>query len=215
MREAAANVAMANLRITTLEQELNEARDRALHDGLTRLYSRTALDLRLKAAVAQRDAAVPWCFVIGDVDHFKRVNDEFGHVAGDRLLAKVARRLEESLRREDEIGFIARYGGEEFGIILPRTSLELAARVAERIRAAIVGAAWEVGSEDGPHPVRLTISMGVAEFRPGDTPESLVQRADAALYRAKQEGRDRVVIAPPENADDGAGPAWGGGSSVV
>jgi diguanylate cyclase len=195
VRAAAANVAMANLRITTLEQELNEARDRALHDGLTRLYSRTALDQRLLAAVAQRDTGQPWCFLIGDVDHFKRVNDEFGHVAGDGLLAKLARLLEDSLRREDEIGFLARYGGEEFGILLPRTSLELAAKVGERIRAAIAAASWEIAAGGEPHTVRLTISIGVAQHRPSDTPETLIQRADAALYRAKQAGRDRVVLA--------------------
>jgi diguanylate cyclase len=195
MDATAERVGKANKRIATLEQELDEARQKAEQDGLTRLYSRAALDERLRVATERGDADAPWCFLIGDMDHFKRVNDEFGHVAGDELLAKVARRLEESLRREDEIGFIARYGGEEFGIILPHTLAAEARKVAERIREAIAGSQWELTNGRGTHAVSFTISFGVAQYRPGDTPSALIQRADEALYRAKQEGRDKVVVA--------------------
>jgi diguanylate cyclase (GGDEF)-like protein len=195
VKAAATSVGMANLRIATLERELDEARDRALHDGLTRLYSRTALDERLAAAIARGITEGPWCFFMGDMDLFKRINDRFGHVVGDGLLAQVARFLEESVRKHDEIGFIARYGGEEFGVILPRTNLAQAARVAERIRAAMGAARWNVGNGEAKQVVQITISIGVAEYRPGDTPEMLIQRADEALYRAKHSGRDRVVLA--------------------
>ncbi len=195
VKAAAAKVGMANLQIVTLEHELNEAREQALHDGLTRLYSRSALDERLRAATAVGEAEGPWCFLIGDMDHFKRVNDQFGHVVGDTLLARVARFLEESLRREDEIGFIARYGGEEFGIILPRTSVREAANVGERIRGAMAEQRWTLGNGSAQRGIQVTISMGVAQYRDGDTPETLVQRADDALYRAKQKGRNRVVAA--------------------
>lgn len=195
MKSAAANAGMANLRIATLERELDEARDRAMHDGLTRLYSRAALDDRLRAAILRGNSEGPWCFLIGDLDHFKRVNDEYGHVAGDALLSKVARLLEDSLRREDEIGFIARYGGEEFGIIAPGTSLAQAGRVGDRIRASVEAAEWEVGDADVRGTVCLTISIGVGEYTVGDSSEMLIKRADGALYGAKQSGRNRVVLA--------------------
>jgi diguanylate cyclase (GGDEF)-like protein len=119
------------------------------------------------------------------VDHFKRYNDSLGHQAGDEVLIRVAAVLREATR---EIDCAARYGGEEFLVILPETTMGGAVEVADRIRARLAREAFPGG--------RVTLSIGVAEFPVhGETPVTLIASADAALYRAKHEGRDRVVRA--------------------
>jgi diguanylate cyclase (GGDEF)-like protein len=122
-----------------------------------------------------------------DIDHFKEYNDTQGHLAGDAVLARVAALFRESTR---SIDYSARYGGEEFLILLPESDPDGAMRVAERIRVRV--AAETFG--DGKRPV--TVSVGVAGFpTQGDTPESVIAAADAALYEAKRQGRNRVVVA--------------------
>jgi diguanylate cyclase (GGDEF)-like protein len=123
-----------------------------------------------------------------DLDHFKKVNDTYGHLGGDAVLCNVARVVRSSLRENDIAG---RYGGEEFGIILPNTPEAGAMIVADRIRASI---------EASPIPfeereIKATSSLGVAEYRPGVADcEELIAQADAALYRAKEGGRNRVIL---------------------
>ena len=123
-----------------------------------------------------------------DVDHFKQINDSYGHAAGDKVLKIVAECLANSLRSVD---FIARYGGEEFVMILPGSTLEQAMDVADRIREAVAKLGFHVSGK----PLRITISCGVSALREGDTAASAFERADQALYRAKAEGRNRVVSA--------------------
>lgn len=124
-----------------------------------------------------------------DLDHFKRINDRHGHAEGDRVLVRFAARLRDELRGVD---LAARYGGEEFLAILPGADAAQAVRAAERIRARTAS-----GDEDDPlAPPAVTVSIGIATWRPDDTPEGLVARADAALYRAKDGGRDRCVADP-------------------
>jgi diguanylate cyclase len=125
-------------------------------------------------------------FSIWDIDLFKRINDSFGHDAGDRLLRGVADLIASNKRAED---FLARIGGEEFVLLLPVTTLEAASVVAEKLRHVIDGAAFRHHGE----PVRVTISAGLTDFRAGDTPASVYERADRALYQAKQQGRNRCV----------------------
>jgi diguanylate cyclase (GGDEF)-like protein len=120
-----------------------------------------------------------------DVDHFKALNDEHGHPAGDRVLASIAQVLRQAVRREDAV---ARYGGEEFAILLPNTSLEHAAHVAEKVRDAV---ARSIVDNDG-EKISVTVSGGLAAIEPTDTVQSLIQRADAALYAAKASGRNRM-----------------------
>ena len=164
----------------------------ALIDGLTGVYNRRYLDSHL-AQFMTKDAGAgkPSSVLMLDIDHFKSVNDRFGHPVGDEVLKEVARRIRDRLRPSDTI---ARYGGEEFVVVMPEESTPIAGQVAERLRILI--AERPVACAAGEVPV--TISIGVARQRPGDTPGALIERADRALYEAKNGGRNRVVQAPDD-----------------
>jgi diguanylate cyclase (GGDEF)-like protein len=124
--------------------------------------------------------------VMADLDHFKSINDQYGHITGDHVLASVAAVFQSHLRTYD---LAARYGGEEFVLLLPATSAEGAMVVAERMRKALA----DITVPDCPR--QITMSLGVATWMPGETPEQFVARADAALYKAKNAGRNRVEVA--------------------
>ena len=120
-----------------------------------------------------------------DADHFKSINDTYGHQTGDEVLRAISDRCRKTLRSNDVLG---RYGGEEFLIVFPETKLEEAGAVAERLRAAVADEPIKVGD----HALAVTVSIGVAAFAPGHDVEKLFQRADSALYTAKQDGRNLV-----------------------
>ncbi len=171
------------------ELKRNEARihELMLRDPLTGVHNRRALNERLTEELARsRRFGHPLALLMLDVDHFKAINDRYGHQTGDQVLTVIGRCLREHVRRID---FVARYGGEEFVILLPETDREGARRFAERLRQAV--AALELGGE----LASPTVSIGVAVSREADTPDSLLQRADAALYAAKRAGRNRVMVA--------------------
>ena len=175
--------------------ELQEANGRiaemARTDSLTGLPNRRAFDERLVLEVARAHRShTPLVLALADVDHFKRVNDDFGHPVGDAVLVAVGSALGSALRSYDQA---ARYGGEELVLLLPHTSLEQGAEVAERVRAAV--ASLVVPGCARP----VTVSVGVAELLPSEEPASLLRRVDTALYRAKQGGRDRVARAEEES----------------
>jgi len=155
-------------------------------DGLTHVANkRHFLDfLEREIARATRHNR-PLSLVILDVDHFKEVNDRYGHLAGDRVLQGVAAVVATQVRR-DEI--LARYGGEEFAVVMPETELEDAAVFAERIRLEVESAQFDYDEE----PIRVTISLGAAALTPPDSLDSLIVRADTRLYEAKEGGRNRV-----------------------
>ncbi len=161
----------------------------ALLDPLTGIYNRRYLDTHLAALLAdtaERTKAVS--LLILDVDFFKKINDKHGHAAGDEVLKEVAARVADRLRGFDTF---ARFGGEEFVVVMPETGLDMAAGVAERIRAAMAETPIPVR---GKGSVSVTVSIGVAMSGPEETPEAVLERADRALYRAKDNGRDRVEI---------------------
>lgn len=185
------------LRICDLYQErllehnvrLHEA---STHDMLTGLPNRRLLMARLKRDAArslQHGEALT--VALADLDHFKQVNDRWGHATGDAALYEVAQAIKRSLRDGDLCG---RWGGEEFLILLPRASLAQARVIAQRVTAAVSA----VRVEGIPPEYRLGVSLGLASWSAGDRPEDVVQRADAALYGAKHAGRNRVVIAGGE-----------------
>jgi diguanylate cyclase len=166
-----------------------EQETRLMTDSLTGAHSRYAYERRLAEEFQRwQRHSQPLSFSIWDIDLFKRVNDSYGHEAGDRLLRGVADLLARNKRAED---FFARIGGEEFVLLLPMTALEAAMGVAEKLRAAIETAAFRHHGE----PVKVTVSSGLTEFRVDDTPTTVYERADRALYQAKQEGRNRCVAA--------------------
>ena len=179
--------------ITALRQDgraLRQAHAKAVRaaqtDALTGLSNRRHALQQLQRALAN-DAAWPLCVVLLDLDDFKRINDELGHAAGDRVLGDFARQLQASIRREDGCG---RLGGEEFLLILPTAARGQAGAITERLLARVRQARpLEAQPQRG-----YTCSAGMAEARWGESVEELLQRADAALYRAKAAGRDRLEL---------------------
>jgi diguanylate cyclase (GGDEF)-like protein len=171
------------------------------HDGLTGLLNRRAMEYLLdREAQRLQRFGQPYAVMLVDIDHFKRVNDQLGHAVGDAVLASVARTLNEQAREVDRVG---RFGGEEFCVLLPHTQREGALLAAERFREAVRRDPVSWGDE----VVSITISVGVAAASdPTETLEALLHRADQAMYRAKAQGRDRVILAPPV-AVNGAAPA--------
>ena len=156
----------------------------ATHDSLTGVFNRRKFNELIGIEFERvRRYGKPLSFVVLDIDHFKRVNDTLGHEAGDQVLVSLAQFLRDGIRTVDTL---ARWGGEEFVLLLPQVSGPGAAELADRLRR-------EVRARRLPGGV--TVSCGVAEHRPPETPDDLFARADVALYRAKEEGRDRVVVA--------------------
>ena len=178
--------------------ELLRTRELALVDELTGLANRRALEGILPEEVARAlRHRRPLSILMADVDHFKSINDTYGHPAGDEVLRQMAQLLTQRLRSIDKA---VRYGGEELLVVLPETVAEEARQVAERFRQAIAKHEFTVGAKDGEPPVvlRLTASIGVAGLpENADTLERLVEVADRALYDAKRRGRNRVVMAEP------------------
>ena len=179
------------IRVEERTAELAEANAKlqmaASTDDLTGLLNRRAMNLLLAQELSRsRRAGETAVLLLVDCDHFKRINDEFGHDVGDRVLELLARTMQENLRGHDSV---ARWGGEEFLLMLPRTPLGPAVQVAEKVRAAVAGTPFLAGDRRVP----LTVSIGVAPLDHDGSIEASVRRADEALYRAKAEGRDRVV----------------------
>lgn len=192
-----------------LAETMNQLAERLETDQLTGVTSRGALQRRLRAEVHRsRRFQRPVSVLMVDVDHFKRVNDQHGHPAGDRALCAVADRLSRGLRAVDTV---ARFGGEEFVLVLAETDGPGARAVAERVREAVAAEPVAVGEASA---IRVTVSVGVATF-PGDAGEdaALLAAADRALYAAKQWGRNRVVEAREVDATRGERPAPGEASS--
>ena len=167
--------------------DLEELERLANFDSLTRLYNRRAILRRLEDQIKHASRYKEELSVIMlDIDHFKNVNDHYGHLTGDDVLENVATLVRQSLRDTDRAG---RYGGEEFVIILPKTNLSAALYVAERIREAIEAAEMKAPEGD---VFTITVSQGLCSYEPGEDEQCLISRADGALYRAKESGRNRV-----------------------
>jgi len=171
-----------------LGQELEKVREQAVTDTLTGLANRQALAQAFEAAVTATDAGET-CLLMVDIDHFKRVNDTHGHVVGDGVLSLTAEALLGCCKGRDTV---ARYGGEEFSILLPQTPYKGALVLAERIRTHVAGLHMvKTGSKESIG--NITVSVGVARHRAGESLTDLVDRADRALYAAKDAGRNRVA----------------------
>lgn len=183
--------------IELMRRDLDNVRKESLTDALTGIANRKRFDDFLQDAAGQAmNNGRPLCLVMIDIDHFKTFNDLHGHIAGDQVLKLVARTLCDAVRTTD---LPARYGGEEFVVVMPATSLSECVHVAERIRTTLAGRKI-VKRTTGESMGNITLSIGVARYRPGDSLPALVQRADAALYRAKSKGRNRVETDKEEAA---------------
>lgn len=184
-----------------LRQETFRLRRRTSTDELTGLmnYAKLMESLEQQINRAQRRGHEnnPLCLIMSDLDFFKKINDTYGHMVGDLVLRHVAGRIQAATRDFDLIG---RFGGEEFVIIMMDTDLELGEAIAERIREGVMKAPFHVKQFNIP----VTLSLGVAMLRQGENKESLLERADAAMYEAKRSGRNRVMVASdsyPPNKD--------------
>jgi diguanylate cyclase len=194
-QEVATRLKGLSERVAHMEQEaqgfrehLEEQRQKALIDPLTGLPNRAAWSERLEHEIKQwQQHGNTLSLAMLDLDHFKRINDNYGHLAGDKVLKIIATVLRKRLRGSD---FIARFGGEEFVLLLPATPPALGAKLLETLRAAIEACPFHFKGER----VTITISMGLASFKAGEHSDLVLKRADQALYRAKNAGRNRVEL---------------------
>jgi diguanylate cyclase len=176
-----------------LQRDLELVKQQALTDGLTNLSNRKAFDAEILriAEEAQRERHA-FCLILMDIDHFKSFNDNYGHQVGDQVLRLVAKTLIDGVKGRD---VAARYGGEEFAILLPQTNLKGAVKVADSLRSVVQGKEL-INRNSGDTLGRVTLSAGVAEYVESEAVDSLIERADAALYTAKHNGRNQVAAAP-------------------
>lgn len=187
VHETERRLADANAEARVLRIQLDEARGEARSDPLTGLSNRLGLEERY----GEIDDSQPCCFAICDIDHFKLVNDRFGHNAGDRVLRAIARTLAENC----EGHFVARLGGEEFAVLFQGVDIDTAARILDAARETIADKRFRLRETDAPVGV-VTLSAGLAALSPGLSMVDACARADGALYAAKANGRDRLEIAP-------------------
>ena len=176
--------------IEKLKTNLATAQAQGLSDPLTGLKNRRGFDVVLASQLAgARNAAQPLSLILADIDHFKSINDRYGHPAGDDVLKWFAKILSSNVKGRDTV---ARYGGEEFAIVMPATPLDSAAKVAAQIKAQLEAQFWQ--KPGAPNTMlRVTASFGVAELAGSEGTSALVARADGKLYEAKQAGRNRVA----------------------
>lgn len=184
--------------ISNLQQSLEAIRAESLTDPLTGLGNRKYFDRMIGMAVQSALASgEPLSLLLFDIDHFKSFNDSYGHLTGDQVLRLVGLSLKQTIKGQD---ITARYGGEEFAVVLPNTALRQALTVADHIRRAVMAKELKKKST-GEMLGRVTISVGVSMLKQGDDTDALIERADACLYAAKRNGRNRVICeADPEFA---------------
>jgi two-component system cell cycle response regulator len=178
-----------------LKASYQESVSMAVTDGLTKLYNRHYLDTHLKNLVRQAgENSRNLSLIIMDMDHFKQVNDTYGHQVGDEVLVALAEMIVGAIRSAD---LAARYGGEEFVVLMPETDAARAYEVADRLRKRVESTPFKISHAEGE--IRKTVSIGFSTFESADTPEKLLQRADHALYEAKNTGRNKVcpLVKPP------------------
>lgn len=190
-------LARRTLERTQLQQTISELTELSLRDPLTALFNRRGFSERLIEELSRaRRYGAPLSLMMVDIDHFKSINDQYGHAIGDVAIGHVARLLVRDRRVSD---IVARYGGEEFVLLLPHTPLEGALTLAERLRYQIEQSPYRSGRGED----RLTISLGVGTYHPSmREPSDLVEAADRALYRSKQGGRNRVTaVASPADQE--------------
>jgi diguanylate cyclase len=182
----------SRLEIEQLRQEVGKARQDAIADGLTGLTNRRGFDAEIASCLsaAEPGSGGPSLLMV-DIDHFKQVNDTYGHVFGDKVIRAVAQILKDQVKDRD---MAARYGGEEFVVLLPGASIEEARQLAEKVRTMVERVRIK-RTADNWAMANISVSLGVAGFRAGESPTAFVARVDAALYASKSAGRNRVTVA--------------------
>ena len=191
------NLEELRVQVVQLQTSLDRAEEAGLRDHVTAVGNRRFFDACFTEEVERaRRAGDDFCLALADIDKFKRVNDRFGHLVGDRLLRLFANILVQNVRGQDKI---ARFGGEEFALMFPGARLVDAVSVVERIRLILESKQWSI-EPSGERVGKVTASFGVARLRANESGDDLLRRVDQCLYEAKSQGRNRVVA---ERADDG------------
>ena len=176
--------------VDTLRNELEKTRTHLQTDPLTSINNRKALDQYLEQLIEQSLLyKLSFAMLLLDIDDFKKINDTYGHLIGDRVLVAFAQKCRSLIRADD---FIARYGGEEFVIILPKASLRNAKKKAQQICKSLAKTCYTIDESKEADPLSVTASIGVAGMHKEDSVTGIIKRADSALYRAKREGKNRV-----------------------
>ena len=176
--------------LENLRRKLERSKKEAETDALTGLLNRRGFEARLTREITKaQSATVTFSIIMLDLDHFKIVNDTHGHLVGDSILKALGIMLKKQLKGKDIPG---RFGGEEFILLLPETGLQDACSVAENIRETLASREWRQ-KDSGKNMGRITLSLGVAQYRPNEPAKDLIDRADKALYLAKDKGRNRVA----------------------
>lgn len=184
-------LASSNEILETQRQQIENLKTAVRIDSLTQLANRAYFDEKIAEMIALRERYNdPFSLLMIDVDNFKEINDSHGHQGGDRILKGISFKIKSTLRESD---FVARFGGDEFAVILIKAGAKAAAEIARNLCTSVQSSRFLL---DGTN-VSTTLSIGVAEVEPGETPESLLKRADQALYRVKEQGRNGVFIADP------------------
>ncbi len=180
--------------VETLRKNLEEVQREALTDALTGIANRRSFDITLRnEASSAQENNEDLCMFLADIDHFKKFNDTYGHLAGDSVIKYVASAITNGIKGRD---MVARYGGEEFAVILPNTDLTGALAVARNLCANLADKELR-NRKSGKEYGTVTMSIGVVQYRPGEPLDALVARADAGLYRAKDNGRNGVAVESP------------------
>jgi len=175
--------------IDSLRNELEQVREESLTDSLTGLANRKAFDQMLDQIINDKSSNNPiFSIVIADIDHFKKFNDTYGHLVGDKVLKYVSKIIKSCVKGKD---LAARFGGEEFTLLLPDTDISDAEIVSEQVRSAISKTNLIDKSVNEDYG-QVTISLGVSQYKPNEQPQEILERADKALYQAKEKGRNRV-----------------------
>jgi len=175
-------------KVETLKTELEVLKSTSMADGLTKAFNRLAFDTQLHKLVSEKKPS--FSLLMLDIDNFKLINDSYGHQVGDRVLVALVQKCKESIREGD---FVARYGGEEFMIIFHNTSLRHAIKKARRLCDVIADTKYAIDTDNQSKPLSFTVSIGTSSMQRDDTVETVVQRADKALYKAKHLGKNQVV----------------------
>jgi diguanylate cyclase len=188
--ELSRNLERSRLQVAILRANLVEAQQIGMRDSLTSLGNRRAFDLNLAKEIAEAQVeGTQMCLVMGDLDHFKKINDNFGHPFGDRVLKHFAELLLKNIR---DGAIAARIGGEEFAIIFPQTRLEDAVQLIDLIRRQLEAQQW-MNAQSGQLFSNITASFGIVRLGQKDNEETLLRRADTMLYEAKRSGRNCII----------------------
>jgi diguanylate cyclase (GGDEF)-like protein/PAS domain S-box-containing protein len=180
-----------NQSLFAIKRKVGELEKQAFHDPLTDIGNRALLELKLNSAFVEfHQSQIPFGLLFFDIDHFKSINDTCGHAAGDRVLKNLTRTLSHQLRETDTI---SRWGGEEFLVILSNVDLPRLQQVAEKLRALIERSLVNLDDRQ----IQVTVSVGAALIRIGDTPHGLIERADKLMYQSKVNGRNQVTLDTP------------------